>query len=359
MEISGYLVDIDYAVTRLRESRARKVLVQAPLGLKGVARKVCEKLEGEGFEVLISSSSCWGGCDVAYGEAAETGADAILHLGHTPFLRRDRIPTIYLECGYADDQPLRALAEKIAGAVGGFSKVGLGASVQWVNHLQTVMEILGGMGVDVVLAEPDMYAVHRAQVLGCDVSALKKIENRVEAYLVIGSVFHGLGIALLSEKPAYAADPHNQSVKELKTLRDRILRQRYASIEAFRKARDIGVVVSLKPGQKRMGLAMRLNNLLRKHGKNSFIVTGDEITPAVLEENRFDAYVNTACPRLCIEDQARFSKPMLLPAESLVALGLLDWAEMLERGLLMYPWGWADNSGEVFWKQLRVEEVVA
>jgi hypothetical protein len=50
---------------------------------------------------------------------------------------------------------------------------------------------------------------------------------------------------------------------------------------------------------------------------------------------------------------------MLLPAESLVALGLLDWAEMLERGLLMYPWGWSDNSGEVFWKQLRVEEVVA
>ncbi len=358
MEISGYMVDVDYALTRLRESRARRVLVQSPLGLRGVAKKVCDKLAGEGFEVFVSSSSCWGGCDVAYGEASETGADAILHLGHTPFLRRDRIPTIYLECRYADDQPVRELGEKIVEAVGGFSKVGVGASVQWVNHLQTVKEILGGVGVEAVSAEPDMYAVHRAQVLGCDVSALKKIENRVEAYLVVGSVFHGLGIALLSEKPAYAADPNTQSVKELKTLRDRILRQRYAMIEAFRKARDIGVVVSLKPGQKRMGLAQRLNNLFRKHGKNSFIVTGDEITPTALEENRYDAYVNTACPRLCIEDQARFSKPMLLPAESLVALGLLDWAEMLERGLLMYPWGWADKSGEAFWKQLRVREVV-
>jgi len=359
MEISGYVVDVDYALTRLRESRASRVLVQTPLGLRGVAMRVCEKLAGEGFEVFISSSNCWGACDVAYGEAAETGADAILHLGHSRFLTRDRAPTIYLECRYRDDRPLTALAEKIIEAVGMFPRVGLGASVQWISHLDTIKGVLESRGVEVLMEKPDMYAVHRAQVLGCDVSALKTVENRVDAYLVVGSVFHGLGIALLSEKPAFAADPHNQSVKALGEYRERILRQRYASIQAFRKAEDIGVVVSLKPGQKRMGLALRLNKLLRKHGKNSFIVTADEITPTAWDEHRFDAYVNTACPRLSIEDQPRFSKPLLLPAETLVALGLLDWFEMLSNGLLMYPWGWAGGSGEFFWKHLRAKEVVA
>jgi len=51
--------------------------------------------------------------------------------------------------------------------------------------------------------------------------------------------------------------------------------------------------------------------------------------------------VNTACPRLSVEDQERFRVPVLLPGEVLVALDVVRWDELLRRGLLSsYPQSW-------------------
>ena len=41
----------------------------------------------------------------------------------------------------------------------------------------------------------------------------------------------------------------------------------------------------------------------------------------------FDAYVNTACPRLALDDQSRFPVPLLSPAEFEIALGLRKWED--------------------------------
>jgi len=39
--------------------------------------------------------------------------------------------------------------------------------------------------------------------------------------------------------------------------------------------------------------------------------------------------VNTACPRLSIEDQERLRKPILLPMEVAVALSKASWGEII------------------------------
>ena len=44
-----------------------------------------------------------------------------------------------------------------------------------------------------------------------------------------------------------------------------------------------------------------------------------------LQGYRVDAWVNTACPRIAIEDGIRYDKPMLTPPELEVVLGLRKW----------------------------------
>ena len=46
-------------------------------------------------------------------------------------------------------------------------------------------------------------------------------------------------------------------------------------------------------------------------------------------EDIYEAFVNTACPRLSIEDQNRFKKPILLPMELAVALNRVSWEEII------------------------------
>ena len=47
-----------------------------------------------------------------------------------------------------------------------------------------------------------------------------------------------------------------------------------------------------------------------------------------------DAFVDTACPRLALDDPERFPKPILTRDEIMVAVGAWTWEELLERGLV-------------------------
>ena len=47
----------------------------------------------------------------------------------------------------------------------------------------------------------------------------------------------------------------------------------------------------------------------------------ERLDPRDLEGRAFDAYVNTACPRIALDDGASFGRPVLTPPEFLMALG--------------------------------------
>jgi len=348
----SYFVDFDKIVDGLRRFSPRVVLIQSPLGLRGVAVEVAKRVKELGYEALLSNSSCWGACDVAYQEARSIGADAIIHLGHTPFLRRDEIPTIYVECPYHDAKPLIEMTPRIKNELSKFKRIGLGASVQWINHLPLLRDLLEEDGIKVSMGKPVMFSQAYAQVLGCDYTSLLPLHGGVDAFLIVGSVFHALGMALLTTKPTYAVDPVNQKITELGEMRDKILKRRYIEITRFKEAREIGIIISTKPGQRRIGLAKLLAALLRENGKSVNIVSADEVGENLINEYAFEAYVNTACPRLSVEDQVRFSKPMLLPAEAMVAVGKLSWEHVIDKGLIMFPWGVFGEEAKHVWEIL-------
>jgi 2-(3-amino-3-carboxypropyl)histidine synthase len=324
----------------VRNLSPRRVLIQAPPGLIDVAREVSSLLVGMGVEVVFSGGMCWGGCDLALREAAELGCDAIVHIGHAEFVRSHSIPVFYLEHRYQNYEPVASLLPEILKALQDYRRVALGATVQYLDLLERLAEDLRRAGHVVLIGEPSNHLRHRGQVLGCDYSTMTALERDVDAHLVLGSVFHGLGLALISEKEVFAADPHSQKVVPLREMAERVLRKRYAQILAFRTSRKVGVVVSVKPGQMYMGLARWLTGLLKGRGYEAELVVVDEVRPEDLE-GRYEALVNTACPRLSVEDQERFRVPVLLPGEVLVALDVVRWDELLRRGLLSsYPQSW-------------------
>ena len=55
----------------------------------------------------------------------------------------------------------------------------------------------------------------------------------------------------------------------------------------------------------------------------------DLVTPDQLLAFKVDAYVNTACPRITIDDAQRFHVPLLTPQEFEIVLGERNWDELV------------------------------
>ncbi len=335
MGSTGVVVPIDRIEAWINEIGPRRVLIQAPLGLKQTIPLIVETLSRRGVEAFVSMSATWGGCDVAVREAREIGADGIIHVGHTQFLTTHPLPVLFIEAWYSDAESLLGLAPRVAEMLSMYSSVGLGSTVQWLPHLSKFADELGRAGFRVIIGHRGAKAMHEGQVLGCDYSSLKSIERAVDCFVIVGSMFHALGLGLITTKPVLAVDPEPQRLEWVEEIVRKIYSQRYASISKFREARRIGVIVSVKPGQMRLGLARKLRDMLRQHGYEADILVTDEVSESLIMESKYDAYVNTACPRLSVEDQARLAKPLLLPSEVMVAVGRLRWEEIIKNELFL------------------------
>ena len=88
------------------------------------------------------------------------------------------------------------------------------------------------------------------------------------------------------------------------------------------------MIVCSKIGQNRSDLADGMVAMLREHGRAAHKLVIEEINPTALMSYQVDAFVNTACPRIAMDDAAR-PKPMLTPPELEIALGEREWGQYL------------------------------
>jgi hypothetical protein len=80
--------------------------------------------------------------------------------------------------------------------------------------------------------------------------------------------------------------------------------------------------------------ALKTKALAEKTGRKAYLLAGHEITPdALLEFPQFDAYVNTACPRISLDAPGKFKKPILTVNEFMVVCGEVTWTDVLRKGL--------------------------
>jgi len=317
----------------IRRHNAKRVLIQLPEGLKSEAPRLARIVEKSGGLPIISADPCYGACDLATTDAESLDADLIIHYGHSKMVKYERVPTVYVEARAGAD--ITEAVQKALPLLEKWHRIGLATTVQHVQTLDAAREILVRAGKTVVIGDAAR-ASYQGQVIGCDYSNAKSIAKDVEAFLFIGGgQFHAIGVALSTSKPTIVADPFDNNAFSVGKEAEKILKQRWAGIEEARRAKTFGVLVGLKPGQKRLEEALQIKQKLEGEGKVAFLLAAREITPeALLEFPSVDAYVNTACPRISLDDASKFKKPVLTINEALVITGELSWEEICRKGLL-------------------------
>jgi 2-(3-amino-3-carboxypropyl)histidine synthase len=276
-------------------------LLQIPDGLKRKALKIAD----ENDDVLIDCESCYGACDLAINEAKTLGCDKIIHFGHSKLIESE-IPVEYKEIRQEIGLPLEKINIKE-------KRIGLVSTLQFIDSLDTVKKFLEKNGKIVKIGKGKCYA---GQILGCDISSAKAIEDDVDAFLFIGSGnFHPLGLALKTEKPVYFLNLEKNKLEDLKQLKEKFIKQRYAAIALAKDAKNFGILVSVKPGQMNLELAKEIKKKLENKGKKAYILIFNEIKTEKLEGLDLDCYINTACSRIAIDNRTDFKKPILNPDE--------------------------------------------
>lgn len=315
----GYDLDLDRAVELIRKCGAKRVGLQAPEGLKRAMPAIAKQIAEEtGAEVIISGDPCFGACDVDLMLCDEV--DLMLHLGHAELGEGpDRV--IFLEARMRED--LREAVEKAVQILTA-SKVGVTTTIQHVHKLGQALDVLKMHGIVGMVGPAGERVKYPGQVLGCSYASARVLD--VEEYLFIGTgQFHPLGIALATGKRVVIADPVTGEVSEIDT--DPMLRRRFGAISRATLAKRFAVLVSKKPGQKRMDLARRLIYLGEARGLEMFLVYLDNIEPDRLLNLGAEAAVSTACPRVALDDAAKYRIPILTPPEFEVLLGERRWEE--------------------------------
>ena len=312
---------LDNIVAWIRDGGYTSVALQLPEGLKIRATEISDYLtEKTGVETLIVGLPCYGACDL-YDYKGKT--DALVHFGHSPIPSQGDDPNVlYIESrsdADVDDGILELLKDLP-------ERIGLLATIQYLDLIPKVKSILESTGRKVFVGTGDRRIAYPGQVLGCNCSSAEAVLNDVDAFLFIGEGdFHPLAAAFGIKKDVIVLNPVTKEVRNMAEIRDRILRKRFAAIQGAKSAQSFLVIVCSKIGQKRSEEADAAVERIRSRGLKAYKAVLEEITPLSLMSYRVDAYVNTACPRVAMDDSAKYDHPMITLTELDVVLGDKEW----------------------------------
>lgn len=239
---------------------------------------------------------------------------------------------LFLEAPYAGEvklcsETLKYLKKKK------YKIIALYASIQFVHNLENVKKQLQKEGVVIITSHAKRTHVS-GQLLGCDVFHdslnLKKEESaKIDAYLYIGDgKFHPYALAYAQKerpelKEVICNDPiHNSMVVVNHTEIKAVLGRYKASLVRFLSSRNVGVVITIKPGQEYLQQSFVLEKQYPE--KRFYYFIDDTVSFNQLENFPFiNVWVNTACPRIGIDDQKQFRKGVINLSDALRAKEIL------------------------------------
>jgi 2-(3-amino-3-carboxypropyl)histidine synthase len=286
-----------------------RILLQFPEGLKQEALRHAKELEGQGHEVIISASPTFGACDLALDEARNIKADKLVHFGHAEFHHVD-FNVEYIN--YSIDADLSILPRSLE-KLEKFKTIGLMTTIQHIHQLDTVKKFYEENGKIVLIGKPYGFAKKNGQILGCDIGSAASIDRNVEALVYFGGgMFHPLGALLMTTKPFLVVEPFQGSIEFIDRYREIYKKRSRGKILASVEAKSFGILVTTKNGQHNMAMANLLKGKIEKQGLRAGILVANTFDfESVSNMREFDAFVNTACPRIAIDDTDRLPKPLL------------------------------------------------
>ena len=313
MDLNKHDFELEDLVARIKENDHRLVALQVPEGLKMQALEMMDSIEDESAaKVILAADPCYGACDLVHDKMKMMGVELVAHMGHSQMNIDSGMPTHFIPVTYEGDPIIdpvlpilaehKAIAEarlsnageeldltdeeameKFVDAVGRVApltgtKLGLVGSIQHLHLLFDYKKRFESAGFEVEIPVGGARLTFPGQVLGCNYSG---DDPDIGHYLFLGSGdFHPIGLVMHTGKP-------------LALLR--------------------------------RNLAIRMKNLLKKHGKKGYLLALDHVGPDLIDFYPVDAFVNTACPRIAIDDAVKYAKPLITPFELEVSLGEKSW----------------------------------
>ena len=214
--------------------------------------------------------------------------------------------------------------------------IALFASVQFTdlnNFIKQIEKI--GIKVNTTKAKRTN---EKIQILGCDCyedSFNKDIIQDSDLILYIGDgLFHPKAL-LLSQinkkdfKSVIVFNPSSKKITELdKEVIEKQIQKIKRNLKLFINAKNIGILVTIKPGQQYFSAAKKLKEKLEENGKKAYIFIDDIINLNQLENYPFvKAWVNTACPRIGTDDILNIEQPIINIREALNPIKALEELE--------------------------------
>jgi 2-(3-amino-3-carboxypropyl)histidine synthase len=336
----SFNVDVEGILDIIRKNGYRKVLLQGPEGLKTDLVELAMFLEKESMsDVWVDGEPCFGACDHAGDRARTMGAEVLIHLGHSdiPSMDRNKSTPIHFFPVFMkwETEMIHGGVGKIVNLISG-SKISLFTTIQHIDLLDEVRDLLRKEGVNVHVGGPGNREVYPGQVLGCSFSSSREIPDDVEYLLFLGTGrFHPMGLALSSGRDVHTLDPISGEVGVVrKGDLDGMLRSRFGHINKFKEhlgnGERTGIIVGSKPGQGRLALAERIREALNTRDHASVMVLMDHLDPMKIRSLGLRILVNTACPRITLDDSGRYSSEgltVLTPVELDIALGIISWTD--------------------------------
>ena len=293
-------------MNELKNKKIKRIFIQIAEGLKSKAKEIVDFLEKEGFETILSIEPTYGACDIKDEEALRFNCQAIIHIGHSSFGVKSKLPIYFIHYIFdIKEEKIEKFKEEIKKIK--YKKIGIVTSLQYVKYVNEIEKILKENNFEVFKSKTLEY---EAQILGCNISAAKIIENFVEAFLVITEgKFYPVGLLLNTEKPIFVFDLEKEEIYEISSLREKYRKIIAWNYVKFKEAKEIGLLVSWKKGQMFFD-PFKIKKELEKRGKKVYIFVADEIVPEKLIGIDVDCLVNLACPRI-FDDIERYKIPFI------------------------------------------------
>src|SRR3989338_2571930 len=204
------------------------------------------------------------------------------------------------------------------------------SSIQFSTQLDKILKQLEKEKITVITSQPAR-TNGKYQILGCDLSYENlKLEKKPDAFLYIGDgIFHPRALVLAQKdesefKEVITFDPISKQLSSLglKNVK-KILKSYKGSLLKFLHSENVGVLITLKPGQQQFNPSKLLKE--KYPNKTFYYFVDNNIDFSKAEDFPFiESWINTACPRLGFDDAAHISLPVLNLTDALNLDKLLE-----------------------------------
>ncbi len=182
----------------------------------------------------------------------------------------------------------------------------LSTTSQHLHQIPKIKQALKKQGKTILTAKGKL-TNQESQILGCDITTITKVQNKIQAILYIGSgQFHPLQLALNLRKqlPIYLLSPSGKLTQLDKKEIQKHKKQKQALLTKFLYAKTLILLVSTKPGQLNLKQALKAKSFLEKKykDKKTFILLSNNFQKQELENFPKAFPINFACPGISLQN---------------------------------------------------------